>query len=58
MLSWIPYALSGAIFIGIYNLALEGAGKEIGTDYNTKIAFMTIFCAPGLYPSTGVLARN
>ena len=42
MLSWIPYALSGAIFIGMYNLALEGAGKEIGTDYNTKIAFMML----------------
>ena len=40
MLNWLPYALAGAVLIGVYNLALEGTGKEIGADFNAKISFM------------------
>lgn len=49
MINWVVPSIIGAILIGLYNLALEGNGKEIGNDYVAKAAIiMMILIMTGL----------
>lgn len=50
MINWLAPALAGALLIGLYNLILEGGGKEIGSDRNVKSVYMMmIMVCAGIY---------